>query len=48
MSRGYPVTLLSDAIGSASDGRRDKAMNKLRRAGALIADTRSYLERLGY
>jgi nicotinamidase-related amidase len=42
-NRGYKVQVVADAIGAASDARRERAVDRLREAGVEIIDTERVL-----
>lgn len=44
---GYRVTLVRDAIGASSDGARDRALEKLERAGARVRSGAEVMTELG-
>jgi maleamate amidohydrolase len=43
MNRGYKVNVVSDAVAAATDGRRDRALEALRREGAELTDSEQLL-----
>jgi nicotinamidase-related amidase len=47
LARGYQVTVISDAVGAASDAKRDAALQQLRSAGARIESSADFVASLG-
>jgi biuret amidohydrolase len=47
IARGYKVTVISDAVGAASDERRDAALDQLKSAGAQVESSADFVASLG-